>query len=603
MSRFVGIDLGTTNSTVSVAHKTIRNEIETTTLEVTQTDERGDSLIQNILLPSVLYIDPQNTPYVGRFAKKMGGVFPSSVVKEAKRVIGQDKGWTINDVRIRPEEVSSFVLSTLRAQVKDYYPNEEIDSVVITIPANFDFQQQNATKTAAKLSGFREEGIHMIPEPTAALIDFLNEEEKLAPTDRRIDFTSGKKNLMVFDLGGGTCDVSILQVSGQEGGRLDIQEISISQYTDLGGMDFDTEIMKELLRRVVKESGLSAKAIAQKFGGEVAIQLLANLTDIAENAKMRFSTSIESKLRTEGMDYFENKDQFDNISFSAALPGTLPSELVTTFKLTKKDYDNIISKLLFADGNQLKNIETPIRSALANTILGPMQLEEIDAVFLVGGMTYYQTIQERIYDIFNRRIKPLKSSNPMASVSRGAAVYHYRINQISLKGNKEYVSEGIDLKNRQNVIGNTVPNNIYVDIVGGDPVPILEKGTKLPFERIIQDKFIVNGPKDIKTVNGMQLELFSAPFAKSIHVKKLKSATIEFKTPVEINSKLVLKVSCNIEREVAVKAWLESDETEVIDVNIGSHEFTEEEIRELQERQATLNKNIRQREMKADVTI
>lgn len=101
----------------------------------------------------------------------------------------------------------------------------------------------------------------------------------------------------------------------------------------------------------------------------------------------------------------------------------------------------------------------------------------------------------------------------------------------------------------------------------------------------------------------MQLELFSAPFAKSIHVKKLKSAIIEFKKPVEINSKLVLKVSCNTEREVAVKAWLENDETEVIDVNIGSHEFTEEEIRELQERQATLNKNIRQREMRPDVTI
>lgn len=532
--------------------------------------------------------------------KKMSGVFPSSVVKEAKRVIGQDKGWIINDIRIRPEEVSSYVLSSLRAQVKDFYPNEEIDSVVITIPANFDFQQQNATKTAAILSGFSEEGIHMIPEPTAALIDFLNEEEKLDPTDRRIDFSSGKKNLMVFDLGGGTCDVSILQVSGQEGGKLDIQEISISQYTDLGGMDFDTEIMNELLRRVVKESGLSAKAIAQKFGRDVVIQLLSNLTDIAEKAKMKFSTSIESKLRIEGIEYFENKDQFDNISFSAALPGTLPSELVTTFKLTKKDYDTIINKLLFAEGNQTKNIETPIRSALENTILGPMQLEDIDAVFLVGGMTYYQTIQERIYDIFNRRIKPLKSSNPMTSVSRGAAVYHYRINEISLKGNKEYVS---DNKDRQNVIGNTVPNNIYVDIVGGDPVAILEKGTKLPFERIIQDKFIVNGPRDIKTVNGMQLELFSAPFAKSIHVKKLKSAIIEFKKPVEINSKLVLKVSCNTEREVAVKAWLENDETEVIDVNIGSHEFTEEEIRELQERQATLNKNIRQREMRPDVTI
>lgn len=248
----------------------------------------------------------------------------------------------------------------------------------------------------------------------------------------------------------------------------------------------------------------------------------------------------------------------------------------------------MINKLLYANETNAKNIESPIKTALDSSIIGKLSIDDIDAVFLVGGMTLYPTIQERIYEIFNRRIKPIRSVNPMASVSRGAAVYHYRINEISLKSNKNYVADSP--KQDRGIIVNTVPSNIYVDVIGSDPVTLLEKGTKLPFERIIQDSFIVNGQDNHKEVTGMKLELFSAPYAKSLHVRKLKSAKIDFRRPVQAGSKLVLKIYCNEEREVSVKAWLENDETEVIDVNIGSHEFTKEEIQELQERHKALNK-------------
>lgn len=591
VKRYLGIDLGTTNSAVSVANLTVRGDVVSHTLEVAQVDETGNALVQDQALPSVLYIDEQNYPYVGRFAKRMNGVYPQLVIKEAKRYIGEDVSWDINGEAIRPEVVSSYVLKILKAQAEEYYGGENIDSAVITIPANFNFQQQQATKQAGVLAGFEKEKIHMIPEPTAALIDFLNEEKKLAPQARRLNLNGKKKNLLVFDLGGGTCDVSILQVEETDGNGIDIQELSISQYTQLGGMDFDKRVANTLLKKLLRDLRMTFSELREKYEQRDILRLWENLLEFAEKAKKSFSTRIENQLRTQQIDYYEHKEEFDYLQYREMLSSQLPDELVKTLSITKKEYDQIIEALLYKEkSKQSENIEEPILNALESAKIGPMNVNDIDAVFLVGGMTYYHTVQERIYDIFKRRIKPFKSINPMFAVSRGAAIYHHQIDHINFR-----TSDSLSLANthitRQDVVfTNTIPNNVYIDVTGGDPVALLEKGTKLPFERIIEDRFIVTGSSNAKKVNAMQLELFTASSAKSLHTKKLKSATVNFKKPVPVNSKLVLKVECNKEREVSVKAWLESDETEVIDVNIGAHEFTEQEIESLKEKQANINK-------------
>jgi len=588
--RYIGIDLGTTNSTVSVANLTIRGDIDSTTLEVSQVDESGNAIVQDHTLPSVLYIDDQDQPYVGRFARRMNGVYPSQVIKEAKRHIGEDVSWTIGEESIRPEMVSSYVLNILKAQAEEYYGDDKIESVVITIPANFNFQQQQATKAAAVLSGFDKDKVHMIPEPTAALIDFLNEEKKLDPSSRRLDLKDHSKNLMVFDLGGGTCDVSILQVNESTNGEIDIQELSISQYTELGGIDFDKKVVNELLRRLLKEYGLNFKQFKEKYDRKDFLRLYENLHEFAEKAKKSFSTKIENQLRLKQLDYYDNSEKFDKLVYREMLSSQLPTELITTLSMTKKEYDLIIQELLYKEkSKQGQNIEEPIMNALEHSKLGALSTNDIDGVFLVGGMTYYHTIQERIYEIFDRRMKPIKSINPMFAVSRGAAIYHHQINSINFK-TSDQIQFTEDKTAESVVFTNTVPNNVYIDVIGADPVALLEKGTKLPFERIIEDRFIVTGASSTKTVNAMQLELFTAMTAKSIHTRKLKSATVTFKKPVQINSKLVLKVECNKEREVSVKAWLEDDETEVVDVNIGSHEFTEQEISSLKAKQKNLNK-------------
>jgi molecular chaperone DnaK len=585
-TRYTGIDLGTTNSTVSISYTKPNSEIESQTLEVLQIDESGNNMILDPALPSVVYLDDDNQPYVGRFAKRMSGVYPRQVIKEAKRYIGKEANWEINKRKIRPDEVSSYILKLLKTQVEDFF-GQEIEGVVITVPANFNFQQENATRYAAELAGFKKGAIHTIPEPTAALIDFLNEEQKFDRASRRIDITSGSKRLLVFDLGGGTCDVSILQVQSTDAGGIDIQELSVSQYTELGGIDFDRQVAKHLLSKLIQDLGMrSIKEIRDQYGDDAARLLLENLTDVAEKAKKNFASKIDNQLRLQGLEYFNNTKLFDNITYREMLSHNLPAPLITTIAISKLEYDTYIEDLLYKEKSKSgKNIEDPIIGALLQSKIGPLRTSDIDAVFLVGGMTYYPTVQDRIFEIFDRRIKPLKSVNPMFAVSRGASVYHQSLDRIHLHSSHE-----IEDVSRNVIFTNTVPTSVYIEVVNGDPVQLLEKGTLLPFEQLIEGKFYVTGQSVTDFVNTMQLDLYTAITAKAFKQTKLKSATITFKKPVPVKSPIVLHVSCNEEREVSVKAWLQDDESEVIDVNLGSHEYSNEEIQQLIERHQAINK-------------
>lgn len=577
MGRFVGIDLGTTNSIVSVANKTYHGEIEAETLRVAQVDERGLGIVELEDLPSVLYVEENGDNYVGRYAKRMSSVYKTRVIKESKSYLGTNYKWKIDGKEYTPDKIASFFLSILKKQVEKYYNGEQVDGAVITIPANFHFQQQQETRNAGILAGFDAKKIHLLPEPTAALIDFLNEEEKLSPEARRLNLANGPKKLLVFDLGGGTCDVSILQVEENTSRRLSITELSISQYTELGGRDFDQHVAQYLFTKYCTDMGLSLRDIRSNYEEHVFLSLLESFIDIAENAKKRFSSMVLAA----GVDYYENPAQFDQKSYTEMLPTHLPEQLISRVTITKKELDKAIEPLLYKDLNKGKNIEAPIMSALADARLGAMTIDDIDAVFLVGGMTYYPTVQNRLYEIFNRRIKPLQSINPMISVSRGAAIYHQRLQDIDLgvakpgEKPKEPINVGVET---------TVPVNVFIDVKGSTPIPLLEKGTKLPVEKEFDGKFCVSGVHSgIANVTTMKLELFTAASATAISTKRLKEATLEFSKPVKAGTPLVLHVACNAERDVTVRAWIKDAPDEMIAVNIGAKDYSAKDIAAVQD--------------------
>lgn len=387
---------------------------------------------------------------------------------------------------------------------------------------------------------------------------------------------------MVFDLGGGTCDVSILRVEEDIAGGIDIQELSISQYMELGGRDFDREIMKMLFRKYLTEMNATQKSLVEQYGRSAVLNLGECFVDIAERAKKRFSSQVLASQK----DYYEHADDFDALVYRELLPAAhLQAELVRMVTITKAEYDAAIKALLYKQfDTQDKNIETPILHALKDARLGEMSLDEIDGVFLVGGMTYYPTIQSRIYEIFNKRIKPIQSINPMLSVSRGAAIYHQQLGAIRYNTVDQLDESKFVTVPKGTIIAATVPSNIYIDVAGGDPIALLEKGQSLPFEKTFKDQFYVSGiDNGIAEITTMRLALFTAPNAKAIRTKKLKEARIEFKKPVKKNSKLVLKVTCDEERDVKLRAWLEDDPSEMLEVYVGANEYSQEEKHRLKE--------------------
>ena len=202
MAFSVGIDLGTTNTVVSIASRGINSNIEVLTESINQLNQNGFPE-ESSLLPSVLYVD-NGEHMVGAYAYAMKGQNLKRVIFNSKNYMGESSyKWDIDGKEYSPELVASFFLSAIRNHLKDKYNgNESIESAVITVPASFNIDQRNATKNAAVLSGFKGE-IILISEPTAAILDFINEQSKILNEDKILELSDFKK-VLVFDLGGGT---------------------------------------------------------------------------------------------------------------------------------------------------------------------------------------------------------------------------------------------------------------------------------------------------------------------------------------------------------------------------------------------------------------
>ncbi|SOC37087.1 Hsp70 family protein [Ureibacillus acetophenoni] len=575
--KYIGIDLGTTNSTISIAYKSSNgNDIFSKTLGVTQVDETGVNMSSSHnILPSVVYYDEYETPFVGMYAKKMMSISPKQVLSKVKRFIGKEGKWTLtNGQSFTPQEVSGIVLSVLRREAENYFMGEEVDSAVITVPASFDLLQQNATKEAAQIAGFDLSKIRLIPEPRAAILDFINEEQKKAPDFRLIDVTT-PKNIMVFDIGGGTCDVTIHNVSVKENHVIRIKDLSISQYTELGGIDFDNLIAQAITVKVLQMTGVTPKDFKELYSVEIKEEIL----EFAERAKKVISNSIRTK--SVGMKFEESIGKFKEVQdryVFTQLTGKLSLNQPVT--ITREEIDEAIRPLLFDASNSKKNIEQPIKNAFETSVI-PISKDDIDCILLVGGMSYYPTIRERIFEMFDQRIIPVTPVDPLESISRGAAVYHLwkeTDNQSDDDGDLIY------------------PQNVFIKVKTGTPETLVKYGQQLPYKSpLIKNKFFVGGGKfGDEYTNDMILELFTAIDPESPKTKTLGKAYIQFKEPVRVGTPLTFEVNVDIERNVTVKAWLTEDESQMVKVTLGEPEISEKEQAKIKEQIEKMNQRLKQ---------
>ena len=425
---YIGIDLGTTNSLMSWGTIDPKTDfIDPKIVDLKMMIEGGGVGKRNSL-PSCVYFKEREEPIVGEYAKSMIGRQTDRVVKSIKSHMGSGEKFSFDDKAYDPVEISSIILRHMANASRELF-NFIPDDVVITVPASFDSDMRLATIRAADLAGFRiTEGDGaprniLLDEPRAALYDFVNRQNRNEIPSTLIDFSS-PKIILVFDLGGGTLDVSLHRVSRAAIDDLEqIEDLAISRYTKIGGDDFDYLLAERFFDSFSDQIPANLDAYQHEL-------IFKQFIKFAEAAKLDLSAQIETKKMMGQNNNFEYVDvevyqtPFENKFFD--------------YELTYGEYEEVIAPLLGYDldlsaadnldqNTPTKNIIYPILDVLRKGSVKTGSLPEVDAVLLNGGMTKLHIIQDRLTKLFG--VEPISAGDPDQAVARGAVVHHYNLHQ------------------------------------------------------------------------------------------------------------------------------------------------------------------------------
>ena len=419
MSKIIGIDLGTTNSCVAIM------EAGNGDPKIITNAEGGRTT------PSMVAISSNGERLVGQIAKRQAITNPENTVFGVKRLIGRkyDSVEIQNDIRVlpykiekapngdvlinlhgkrySPAEISSFILANIK-KTAEAYLGEKVTDAVITVPAYFNDSQRQATKDAGKIAGLNV--LRIINEPTAASLAY--------GLDKKTD-----EKIAVFDLGGGTFDVSLLEIGD---GVFEVK--ATNGDTHLGGEDFDLRLIDYLADEFRKDQGIDLRK------DKMALQ---RLKEAAEKAKIELSASVQTDV---------------NLPFITADAGG-PKHL--NVKITRAKLESLV-------GDLLDKLEQPCRMALKDAGLSA---NDIDEVILVGGMTRMPAVQERVKQIFNKEAN--KGVNPDEVVAMGAAIQGG-----ILKGDVEDV-----------LLLDVTPLSLGIETLGGVMTRLIDKNSTIPTKK------------------------------------------------------------------------------------------------------------------------
>lgn len=395
MGKVIGIDLGTTNSCVAVM-------------------EGGEAVVipnseGNRTTPSVVGVNNSGERLVGQVAKRQAITNPDNTVASIKRHMGTDYKATLSGKHYSPQEISAMILQKLKADAEAYI-GETVTQAVITVPAYFSDSQRQATKDAGKIAGL--DVLRIINEPTAAALAY------------GVDKDDSDQKILVFDLGGGTFDVSLMEI-----GDGIFEVLATSGNNHLGGDDFDKKIIDWAIQEFKAQTGIDLS------GDKTAMQ---RLKEAAEKAKMELSTVTTSNI---------------NLPFITMDGNGQPQHLDLT--LSRAKFDDLTADLV-------EKTIVPSRQALQDAGLSA---GDIDKVILVGGSTRIPAVQDAVKKLTGK--EPFKGINPDECVAIGAAIQGGVL-----------VGEVKDV-----VLLDVTPLSLGIETLGGVMTKIVERNTTIPVSR------------------------------------------------------------------------------------------------------------------------
>ena len=420
MSKIIGIDLGTTNSCVAVMDGGVAKIIENsegnrTTPSIIAYPKDSDEILVGQPAKRQAVTNPENTLYA--IKRLIGRRFEEEAVQKdidlvPYKIIKAKNGdaWVeVNKKKMAAPEISARVIQKMKQTAEDYL-GTEVTEAVITVPAYFNDSQRQATKDAGKIAGLNVKRI--INEPTAAALAY------------GVDKTVGDKKVAVYDLGGGTFDVSIIEMEDIDGEK-HFEVLSTNGDTFLGGEDFDQRIINHLVEEFKKEQGFDLTKDAMA---------LQRLKEAAEKAKIELSSSEQTEV------------SLPYITADASGPKHL------NIKITRSKLESLVADLL-------KRSIDPCKTALKDAGLSS---GDVDEVILVGGQTRMPKVQEMVKDFFGK--EPKRDLNPDEAVAMGAAI------QAGVLGG--------DVKDV--LLLDVTPLSLGIETMGGVMTKLIEKNTTIP---------------------------------------------------------------------------------------------------------------------------